>query len=273
MQAYNIDIPFKEMGEEHNISLYSDVHLGSSHSATDIFTRHYTRREALPNHRALFLGDTWDFVMPDDPRYSPSQSTTQGTDNILGEELQQASFYFKEHQAPELILMGNHEHNVLKRHKIDMVEALASRIGAIYGGYSCFLRYTFRASEGAEIHGKRTVTFLLHHGAWGGSVVKGKAGASRYAAGFEGWDVFAFGHNHQCHAHHETIVGLSHKTGRLVHKDSYMVNTGTFLRTATQDMLGYGEMRGYRPVALAAPLVTLTPRRDGVEIKIGLGDT
>jgi hypothetical protein len=61
----------------------------------------------------------------------------------------------------------------------------------------------------------------------------------------------------------------------MIKRDRYIVNTGTFLDGYTQgDSHSYVEVNGYKPVAIAAPLIKLTTTRESnhVKISISVGD-
>lgn len=278
MELHNIDVPVKGAGDEINLSIYSDMHLGSTHCAYDELKAHMDRRAKLKNARFVFLGDNWDFVLPRDlARHVPSESSTRGVDAIIDVEIQMAVKMFKKYPI-DLILLGNHEYEVLKRHSTDPVRRIARELGARYGGYAGFLRYVFRPVEKdgkwkkVGFQGKRSSTLLLHHGAGGGKVSKGYGWARDFGRGFEGWDLFAYGHNHQSNIHKELITRMTPR-GKIESRNIYYVNTGTWNQTVKEGLMGYGERRGYAPTPLNAPLVRFTPTSaDGVKIAVVMED-
>jgi len=282
MEFNEIEVSIDGAGEggQQNVSLYSDIHLGSEHCDKDALLRHMRRRAKLPNSRFLLLGDNWDFVLPRDlRRFMPSESVTQGQDDVLNIESDMALDFFKEFPI-DLMMLGNHEYEVLRRHHYDAVRYVARQLRevhgqtAIYGGYSGMLRYKFRTDsddKGAGLEGPRSTTFLLHHGSGGGKVSKGYGWARDFGRGFEGWDVLAYGHNHQSNAHVESVTRLT-RSGKFESRNVFYVNTGTWNRTIVEHKMGYGERRGYQPTPVTAPLITLTPTRaKGIQIAVSQG--
>ena len=277
MEFNTIEVPIDGAGPEaqQNISIYSDVHIGSTHCALDRLKRHMDARAKLPNARFIMLGDMWDFVLRGDTRrFLPSEQVHSPVDAALDADFMDAYQFLKRYPI-DIMHLGNHEFEVLKRHYTNPIQIMCDKLDVLYGGYSSFLRYVFRTDSKDKqrgLEGGRTATFLLHHGAWGGKVVKGFGGARDYARAYDDWDVFAYGHNHQYNVHKEVSIGLTAK-GRPRIRDRYFVNTGTWLQTATEGSLGYGERRGYGPTALGSPLVKLTPTRtNGVNIKVSIDD-
>jgi len=227
------------------------------------------RRAALPRSHFILLGDTGDFIFHKDPRYMPSvtEESLIGVDDYLDASLdQQVKRYGK--YPVRMVGEGNHGREILKRHGVNPAQRLARKLGALFGGFSGFLRVRFYNNPKICC----VLTFLYHHGAWGGAVIKGLGGAKRFAQGFDDWDCFVFGHNHQCHAHQEVKIRPT-QTGRLDRRSIWIVNSGTFLETYEQGMTTYGEVKGYAPVALAAPLIKVhIDRKRKINLSVELGD-
>jgi hypothetical protein len=239
----------------HHFSVYSDIHDDSAASAQDVIMEHMERRAKLPRSHFICLGDLGDWIFPSDTkRYMPSVTRKEllGVDDFIDQNIDH--LYKKYSKFPfRLMCTGNHSHELLKRHYTNPMARLCRKLDLPFGGYSGYVR--FRGP-------KCGFTMLYHHGAWGGRVVKGFAGARDYARHFEDWDVFCFGHNHQLMIDHESRMRLSAQ-GNLTSKDVYIVNTGTFLQGCATDQITYAEVKGYSPVALSAPLITVTPLPTG----------
>jgi len=275
MEALVFDIDTKH-GAEHNFSIYGDIHDGAHATDYTKLQAHMDRRAALPNAHFIGLGDLGDWIFPSDlARYTPGSRKmdikTKGFDAIIDKELEDQAERWKQYPW-EFIAMGNHEYQVLKRHYTNPSERLCQLLGTKYGGYSGFAQFRFRLRN--KKVGK-SFTFLYHHGAWGGRVVKGFGGARDYARGFEGWDVMAYGHNHQTVVHHESVLSQN-SNGNLQARDRYFVNTGTWLHTHAQGgSPSYGEVKGYMPVALASPLITVKLRKNQsmfLDVSVSVGN-
>ena len=176
--------------------------------------------------------------------------------------------------------IGNHCTSVINHHHTNPVKRLIEKMNDApdrkklpqmkYAGYSGFARFRFDDGKGAGA--KQIFNLLYHHGAWGGHLIKGKGGAQRWADRIEPWDVMVYGHNHACHM--DMIPKLSmNSSGKIVDRTQFIVNTGTFLRGLTQGgSPAYSEIKGYPAVALAAPLIKVTPRIRGLDISVEIGD-
>ena len=262
------------IGETANLTVYSDLHKDSAHADNRKIKKHMDARAALPNALFMANGDIFDNILPSDlKRHMPSAVDPRfsGFDAQIDERIQAVVDDLKAYPWV-MVGMGNHCLSVLKRHYTNPAERLAQMLGVKYGGYSGLLRIRlFDPTRKKSRSPRNTVTVLYHHGAWGGQS-KGIIGAKRFASSFEGWDVMTYGHNHQCNAHHETVLRMTGK-GRLAERDRYIVNSGAFLRSlADGGSPSYSEVRGYAPVALAAPLIKITQGSDKPSISVSVGD-
>jgi hypothetical protein len=268
MECHSVDLNAK-CGDEINLSIYSDIH-----DAADKAVPHMKKRAELPNSYFVCLGDMFDMIVPsDNRRFQPSRvkETLRGKDDFIDQAIEEGMATYG--KFPWLMLgTGNHCNEVLRRHYTNPMARLAAKLGVPFGGFSGFLRLVLRDKRGTA---RWKVVILYHHGASAAQVTKGLLWASRYCAGFAGWDVFCYAHNHQCHAHHEAYVRLAEKHDTLVKKNRYIVNTGTFLESHEQgENPSYAEVKGYKPVAIAAPLIKIVPTRNNssVSISVSVGD-
>ncbi|HSW65432.1 MAG TPA: hypothetical protein VLH56_19300 [Dissulfurispiraceae bacterium] len=300
METLIIDIPCK-VGDEFNITPYTDLHDDAASCAHNILHEHMQRRAALPNARFLSLGDMANLVLPGpDKRSTPSAMVDlldEAIEQIQSSKLSDAEKLiaitsirkeYRERESDALIDLlvdrqieryqqypwlflgtGNHCTAALKHHFTHVTKRVCDRLNIPYGGYSGIARLRFNIPN-RDGHAKLTI--LYHHGAWSGQVIKGLGGAKRWAAGFDEWDVCLYGHNHQLHLHEEPKVRMSAR-GVLEHRDVYIANCGTFLKGYRQGgSADYGEQRGYPAVSLNAPLMTIRITSDGYKFQISLGD-
>jgi hypothetical protein len=268
MECHSVDITSR-CGEPHYLSIYSDIH-----DAAERALPHMRRRAELPNSHFICLGDLFDMIVPsDNRRFQPSRvrETLQGTDDFIDKAIDEA---LQMYGSFPWIMMGNGNHcnEVLRRHYTNPMARLASKLRVPFGGFSGYLRVRIRTGKGTV---RWNLVILYHHGGSSGPVTKGLPWAQRFCSGFADWDIFAYAHNHQCHVHQEAYLHLAEKHDKLIKRNRYIVNTGTFLDGYEQgESPSYVEVKGYKPVAIAAPLIKLVPTREGnhVNISISVGD-
>jgi len=249
-------------GEPHHLTVYSDLHADARAANPELIKAHMDKRAALPRSHFFLLGDAGDYIIPQDKkrhRASVTREELLGVDDYIDMAVE---LQVEELKAYNWIAagMGNHCDAVLKHHGTNPMRRLCRKLMIPFAGFTGFLRIRFLGrSDGMS---GSVFNLLYHHGAWGGRVIKGYGGARDYARHFEGWDVFCYGHNHQLNVHHEAMMNMNSQ-GNLMKRSVFYVNTGTFLETYNDGGEStYGEIRGYPPVALSAPLITITPLRN-----------
>ena len=236
------------------------------------------RRAALQNSHFAGIGDVGNYVMPRDlRRFKPSEPREElrGVDDYIDKnidlQIEELGGY-----PWRMLGMGNHCETVEKHHMTNPMARLTRKLGVAFGGFSGFLRFRFRCRTTVSVkktaNVSNTFSLLYHHGAWGGRVIKGFGGARDYARHFEGWDMFVYGHNHQLNIHHEPMIKQD-QYGNIVKRSVFYCNTGTFLESYTEGRTTYGEVKGYPPVVLSAPLIKLVPHKGGnIEVSVTAGD-
>lgn len=263
-------------GEPHHLTVYSDLHSDSASANHKLIKEHMDRRADMQNAHFVGIGDIGNYVMPRDLRRfkaSEPRKELQGIDDYIDKavdlQIEELGAY-----PWRMLGMGNHCQSVLDHHLTNPMARLCRKLGVRFGGFSGFLRIRFRRrtpTKKVAVVGN-VLTILYHHGAWGGRVIKGFGGARDYARHFEGWDVFCYGHNHQLTVHHEPMIGLD-QNGNITKRSVYYCNTGTFLESYEHGRTTYGEVRGYPPVVLSAPLIRVVPHKNNkVEVAIVTGD-
>ena len=271
MEGLILDYQYQP-GDVFHLTPYSDLHDDARACALADVRAHMAKRAALPNPIFCGLGDIGNWVFDgNDRRRQPSTPRPEfaDQDEYIDRVIEEQAFRYK--GLPwAFIGMGNHETAVNNHHHTNVTKRLCTLLGVPYAGYSSLVRFRFIGSSGKI---DCTSTMLWHHGAWGGKVQKGFGGARDYARGFDDWDFFCYGHNHQLNVHHETRVSMSIR-GHLEDRDVFFVNTGTFQRGMTQGgSPAYSEIKGYGPVALSCPLIKIQPRGSGgVKVSVEVGD-
>lgn len=279
MEWLTIDVPYERLGEPHHLTIYSDLHDDASACDAAKLDRHMKKRAALPNAMFFGNGDIGNWVMPgNDRRHNPSTPLPQlaHRDDYIDHAIElQAARY---RPFPWIAIgEGNHEEAIRRHHHTCVTSRLCRELGVPFAGYSGMLNLRFVPKKTDRTSARCMVSILYHHGAWGGKVQKGFGGARDFARAIEGWDIFAYGHNHQLNVHQETRFANG---GRLdcQTREVFFVNTGTFQKgLEIGGTAAYSEIKGYAPVSLAAPLITLTPTKAGtdayhVDISISVGE-
>lgn len=266
MECNIVDIKHK-IGTPMHIHIYSDIH-----GQWDRVIPHMRERNKLKNSKFILLGDNDEWILAKDPRYLPSKMPKEllGVDDYIDAAVRMQADRLKEFDLL-FISMGNHDFEMLNRHATCPTARLARTLGCLYGGWSGFLRLRFRSTTTRQI--KARFNLLYHHGGASGSVTKGMPWAQRFAARHEGWDVFAFGHTHQLWCDH-IVSQYMNENGNLSRRPQWIVNTGTWLETYDEGLTpSYGERRGYPPIAMACPLIQVTPlRTNKCKISVTMGN-
>ncbi len=267
-RAHTIDV-FMKSGETMHLSLISDLHIDSAMCDLDGLKKLAAERRKLPNHGVIAIGDICDLVMPPDvKRYRPTARSRKldGRDDYLTaaiemviEELRALNFDW------HLISPGNHEDSAMKFHGVDAVSVIAHALGAKRGAYFGFIDY--RINIGNKNKGNRyhTLRFRVayHHGAWGGQLAKGYLGAQRFANVLEGFDIFAYGHNHACRVDPEVRIDVEPRNKGMRERNIYIINCSSWTEPFSKDPRypSYKEIKGYPPSGpRKSPLIRVTPR-------------
>ena len=237
------------------ITPYSDVHFDSRDHDTG-WSKHYAKRAALPNSHFLNLGDFGNLVMPRDmKRHTPStpRDGYAERDDYINKFLYDVEHAIKKEPATwDLWCLGNHEVSVLKHHSIDVASLIADRLGVNYGSYSGHLYY--RIIPKGRKKDTRLLHILYHHGAWGGVVVEGRAGAMRWALDQGGWHIMVYGHNHRL----SSTARPYWQSGPIKSQSftRFFVNTGTWQKTLSREgSPDYAEQRGLPMSPIGTPLI------------------
>jgi len=101
--------------------------------------------------------------------------------------------------------------------------------------------------------------FFIHHGAGGAATPAGKLNRLIKFMDYFIADIYMIGHVHGQTGTRLTQVSANKPCSVIKDKDRLGIITGTYLRTYTQNITGYGEKRGYRPTKLGAVSVDINP--------------
>ncbi len=132
---------------------------------------------------------------------------------------------------------------------------------------SCVIRLRFE-EKGQRV---RTVMIYAHHG-WGGGSRTAGADITKYAKHTASWncDIFLYGHVHRLQT--DKIDRMDIVGNKLVSKPKYLYICGTFQKTLNlTDVPTYAEEKGYPPVSIGAPTITIRPNKHWVTIESDIG--
>ena len=269
MQVAGKTVIQSKPGTTWRLHVIGDVHLGNRGCSEDRFAERVAQIAADPCALWVGVGDYVDAIDYRDPRFDAEQLPhgTEARDLVRwGEVMRKRA---ADHLKPIArkcvgIGYGNHEdHFMQAKASREWWDALRSDLGNPTDlGYCAFLDLAFKV-RGVE-HSYRIAT---HHGAGWASSPGGKL--NRLRSFLEAFlaDIVLTGHTHERLDHSLVCLAANSACTDLVEMARVGVVCGTWLRTYTVGPAGYGEKRGYRPVPLGNPAVTIQPetRRIGVE--------
>jgi len=101
--------------------------------------------------------------------------------------------------------------------------------------------------------------FYVHHGAGFATTPAGKlTRLIRFMTYFDA-DIFMVGHVHDQEGRREVTIGADARCRKLIQHHKLGLISGGYLKTYTENVTGYGEMRGYGPTSLGSSRVFITP--------------
>jgi len=180
------------------------------------------------------------------------------------------------------LLYGNHEDSYQRNTEQQNLHGwLCAELGGAHLdlGYCVLLDVVFIHKPGSgkpklywiDPKGGATRTqfrFFIHHGAGGASTPAGKINRLIKFMDFFIADIYMIAHVHGHDGKRLTRVGGDSRCKTIKAIDKLGVITGTYLRTYTQNITGYGEKRGYEPTKLGAVCVDITPYHRSVTAAI-----
>ncbi len=265
-ELHTVDLEYKGRQDIQHFTPLTDLHIDAAGFDDAAFSRLCKERNQLPNHRWGIFGDLGNLIHSNDPRFVPGCTKKEFiVDSLHSKMVGHLAVFLADHGIkPDIIGIGNHESAWTKRRGSNLCEDLCRALpdNPAYGGIEGFLQYRMRRPNG---DGRIDMTFLYHHGAWGGRLAKGRLGAQHYAMRHRGWDVFLYGHSHGLHIDTDGITEPYTKTGALVTKKVYLVCCGTHQgRPDPQPytLPSYAAIKGYPRSVVGAPLIkwSVVPR-------------
>lgn len=238
-------------GDSISIAVLSDLHVDSTK-----FNLHDLKEKLSDVDYAVILGDVADWITHKDDRFLPENDATPAADAFLSKRIEYV-YGIMRSLGPKILFIGygNHETSLIKHVGVDPLAELCKSLGCELGGYCGTLDVVGRTVGG------RSVRFRLgyHHGRWGGYNDKGYSGAKRFFDSFEGYDAFAYGHNHASRC--DVIRRLSVSGSKHDVRDVLIINCSCQVNSVNGgSVASYEYVHGHAPVANVVNVLHLRAR-------------
>lgn len=202
--------------------------------------------------------------MPGDPRHDPSLEPdwlSRRNDKVKAIEDYACEILDPIADKIDVVLMGNHEKNLMHRHHATPLQTISERLNLRYAGYMGFMTYWFDDGNkhAAESRG------YVHHGAGAGApMTKGMLDLTRSKIKFD------FHWHMRGHIHEKTLSEQPTLTrecgvgnGRLLAIPRVMAVSGTYQRSYSDGATAYySEEREHPPAPIGAVKIYLTLQRE-----------
>jgi predicted phosphodiesterase len=247
-------------GDTITIKPIADVHMGNALCDIAAFKKYIS---SDPDALYVGLGDLLDSIVCTDKRYSKQMDSTEG-EGIIDEQIN-AMYDILKPISKRIIGLGegNHERTICKS-GTNPIKRLCEMLSVPCLGYAWICRLNMREEEGRG----RSVLIYGHHGWGGGSRTQG-ADLTKYSRALTNYqcDIFLFGHTHRLVVDRVEQLGLVGT--KLISKPKHIAVCGTFLKTVSPDEIpSWAETKGFAPARIGAPLISIKPTRDWVDIGI-----
>lgn len=247
---------------EWRMDIYGDTHLGTLSVDEDRLRRDIvdTKETGRP---WVHVGDVIDGIITGDRRFNEFYKRNLAPwawTAFQGGKLIQAQWdRFEELFEPIwtqgiVALSGDGKHNEMK----DVSDCFATVLETwtMPGGFpACFYVPTFKRGQSTA---KRSCPIMLHHGWFTGRTRSCKViNLERALAQFPQVWAFICGHGHDKVP--ARVNSLIFEDGKVTERIRRAGMTGAYLRTYADKTVGYGEIKGYPPVALGKITLVLRP--------------
>jgi hypothetical protein len=259
-----------------NLVFMGDIHEGNNASDDVQFQRDIETVRRDPYSRVILLGDLVEMIAYRDKRFRP-QVHVKGEVREFATSMCDGVIAKLKLIADKILfgLSGNHEDDFLGTYYFDAASYIYGNLSVPYLGYSALALIQVKApytssGSGIEDFDKTyySVRVDAHHGYGSGRTKGAKINTLMQRAVFTEADVHVMGHVHDIQTIVEPRLGVDNG-GKLVQKPVAFVVGGTYLKTYEPGVTGYGEVRGYRPVVIGSPFISirLNPATRQMEIK------
>lgn len=254
----------------------SDLHVGSAGCAEGLIRRDVEKIRADPNAFWIGGGDYADFIGYRDKRFDPSSMADWVKVADLGDIGSASMTRVRDILSPIKhkclgLLAGNHETKWQLAHEHAGLHAwLCMELETQNLGYCALFDVAFirtaceqpvimPATEAKKEH-SHAFRIFAHHGAGHATTPGGKLNKLiSFMDSFEA-DIYFLGHVHDQVGRRMVVLGADRKCETITQKERLGVISGSYLRTYSEGVTSYGEMKGYKPVNLGAAYVGIKPQ-------------
>ena len=262
--------------DEFTIWNITDTHIGNAGVAMGKLLADI---EAIRNDPYSFWvggGDFAEYISPTDPRFDPDCVDQQlkprdfGKLGVVLTEKVASIFAPIKHKCIGLVF-GNHEAKYMKHNnQSDLHGHLCSMLRVPNLGNCGFFDLVFvrnsriktptmSLTDAATSHTRASFRGVIHHGVSGATSHIGKAKSLERAMGIFDADFYMLGHVHGQAIYPLVTIGANNDCTKIVERVRYGIISGTYLRTYTQGVCGYGEQKMYAPTLLGASFIRINP--------------
>jgi len=263
---------------------FADGHLGNKGCDKKRMMRDLKEIESDPFSFWIGGGDYADYITPNDRRWdsgSIDDSIFKMSDlGRIGEAMTEkvAALFTPIKNKCLGLVFGNHEDKYMSlENQQGLHHNLCKHLGVPDLGYSAFIDIVFVRSPSRKppmLLPDRpegncfTQRLYVHHGAGGATTPGGKLNRLiKFMDSFEA-DIYMIGHVHDQVVIKRPILTANEACNHIQERTRIGMITGTYLRTYTQNVTGYGEKKGYAPVPLGAVYVEVIPSKKEVYARI-----
>lgn len=266
-------------GDEITLVAFGDCHRGDRACDTKAFISMLKKHGKQPQTYFINMGDLHSYIPVTDKRYEVSNLAEEywGVQNYIGRMIEDTANLVREYTTPDQWLVttsGNHEAGLTKHTNLDPIQLMSMGLGKEWGtifnaGYTWYLGLIFEHESGGAV---RKYTVYGCHG-WGGASRTEGGPITKYSRTISYYDanLFLFGHSHGLWVH--SVEGVAPifdtNTPRLISRDRFVCECGTFLKTLSSDENPtYSERAGFPPKRIGYVTIKLKPRSDSPNIGV-----
>ena len=269
---------------------FSDVHYGNKACAVENFKRDIQKVKDDPYSFWLSTGDLCDYISYTDKRFDPDVVPEYIAVKDLARLGKKLITDMRDMLVPIKnkclgIGLGNHELKYMRyNEQVDLHSWLCTELECPNLGYSSmfdvlFLKYAkWRKKPALVSYAKKPswktidhyfkYRFYTHHGAGFATTPGGKLNRLiRFMEYFDA-DIFFCSHVHDQKGQRLVVIGADEQCKKLIQKEKIGIISGSYLKTYAEDVISYGEQRGYYPTTLGASFVRINPDKNKVTAEV-----
>lgn len=253
-----------------------DIHWGNRGCSREYLRRDVQRIRKDPFAMWILGGDYFDMIVPGDSRFDADAVSPE----IMLSDINKLAAALTMGLVDELDpisekclmgLMGNHEHQYMKRKDCGLVHGqVCERLGIPNGMYSAWCDLYFvhkkdfrgctveKALEPPQKYTAR-LRILAHHGFGGANTAGGKINKLKQLVDSVEADLVVMGHVHEAFTKAFVRLHPGESCDGIHHKITMGMISGSYLRTYASGFTSYGEQRGYFPTTLGASRARYKP--------------